>query len=815
MPDIHRYLAIDLGAESGRGIIVTLEGGKVSMEEIHRFPNRSVRLGGTLYWDFPAQFAEVLAVMQVAAERGEKLDAMAIDTWGVDFGLIAADGTLLSNPVHYRDSRTEGIHDHARDVMPIEEIFAVTALQPMPINTLFQLHAMQRANSPLLEMVETLLMVPDLFNYFLTGKRRCELTEAQTSQMIGTDRQWSDRVLEAFGLRREMFPALISPGTVLGELRGEIAELTGLSGVPVVACASHDTGSAVAAVPAEGDSWAYLSCGTWSIMGTPLEQPVATQACLEGGFSHELTYGSWYMARNILGLWLVQQLRARWNTPDDAWDYARMTDAAAEAAPGPLVDVDAPSLLAPDDMEAALVALLRESGQGEPENRGQLVRCVLESLALQYAVTLEAMNELTGRSPEAPPTPRAVHRRRRHPQPPALPVHRRRLRHPRSRRGRPVHRPGQRPRAGPRRRRPGEPRADPRGHAELHRDHHLPAAGPRRLVRQARAIRPPRRQEFPGLRDREDRSMSETKTVRWGTIGCGDVVERKSGPALIGVPGSELVAVMRRDPDKAADYARRNDIPRWYSSVEGLLGDEDVEAVYVATPNNTHLEPTLAALEAGKHVLVEKPMARNTAACQQMIDAAEQAGVILAVAYYRRGYPTILKAKELAESGAIGKVTGIQVNDEFPLSHRLDLVHFFCGDASRVWARREQAPARSHRPEGPVLHVQTVSGAEAVMNIEWEEHLTPETVLLIGETGRIDVSDIKGGHVSLIRGDQREEFPFEPLPAMHWGLVENFVAHYNGRAPLACDGVEGRKSTVILDIVQALKPDAEPVKVHY
>ncbi|MFP4105698.1 MAG: rhamnulokinase [Phycisphaerae bacterium] len=395
------FLAIDFGAESGRGILVRLNEGKVSMEEIHRFPSRNVVMGDTRYWDFPGLWAEVLETLKIAAETGEKIDAIGVDTWGVDFGLLGKDGRLLANPVHYRDPRTENIHDTAERVMPIREIWDRTALQTMPINTLFQLHAMQLQDSPLLYAADSILWMPDLFNYFLTGQERCELSEAQTGQLVGPDRQWCDEIISRFGLPDEIFGELIEPGNVIGPVRESVQAQTGIGPVPVVAVASHDTGAAVAAVPAEGDNWAYLSCGTWSIMGKPVDEPIAAPEAHERGFSNEVTYGGWYLCHNILGLWLVQELRRKWDASDDPWDYDRITAEAAKAESGPLVNVNDPTLLAPTDMEEALINAMRKASQPRPEGRGQLVRTVLESLALQYALGIDTIEELSGKRPDA------------------------------------------------------------------------------------------------------------------------------------------------------------------------------------------------------------------------------------------------------------------------------------------------------------------------------------------------------------------------------------------------------------------------------
>ncbi len=305
------------------------------------------------------------------------------------------------------------------------------------------------------------------------------------------------------------------------------------------------------------------------------------------------------------------------------------------------------------------------------------------------------------------------------------------------------------------------------------------------------------------------------KTVSWGIIGCGAVCEKKSGPALHGVEGSRLVAVMRRTAGKAEDFARRHNVPRWYDTVEGLLGDDEVDAVYVATPNNTHFGPVLAAARAGKHVLVEKPMARNTAACQQMIDACREAGVTLAVAYYRRCYPTILRAKQLLDDGAIGELQEVHINDEFPLSHRLDLLHFFAGDAEAVRLRTEDLPPCSNAVSGPMLYVRHRGGATGVTPVGWDENLVPETLDIRGTGGRVLVLDLKGGLLVVHRGGEKATEDLGPLPATHWGIVENFVRHVAGQVPLACDGTEGRKSTVILDLVADLEPDGPELAVDY
>ena len=397
----HRFLAVDFGAESGRAMAVTLADQKVSLQQIHRWPNRPVRLAGTLYWDFPYLFAEMLRSLELCAEQDLTLDSIGIDTWGVDFGLLAADGSLLSNPVHYRDSRTNGIHQYSDPIMSRPDIFTETGYEPWAISSLFQLFAMQHKGSKLLTLSDTFLNMPDLFNYFLTGRKASERSIANTSNLMTTDKTWSQEIIQHFGLP-DMFPELIEPATLLAPLQPSLAESTGIGPVPVVAVCGHDTSDALAATPAQGDNWAFLSCGTWSVLGALIDKPVNTPKCLELGYTNEYTLGGWYLARNIIGLWLVQQLRRKWDSSSDPWDYTRMT-AQAKQATGfdGLINVADPSLLAPPDMELALQKLLTKAGCPPPKTRGQLIRSVLESLALEYAKRLDAITELTGKRPDS------------------------------------------------------------------------------------------------------------------------------------------------------------------------------------------------------------------------------------------------------------------------------------------------------------------------------------------------------------------------------------------------------------------------------
>jgi predicted dehydrogenase len=304
------------------------------------------------------------------------------------------------------------------------------------------------------------------------------------------------------------------------------------------------------------------------------------------------------------------------------------------------------------------------------------------------------------------------------------------------------------------------------------------------------------------------------ETVNWGIIGCGEVCEQKAGPALAGVEGSRLAAVMRRTPHLAEDFARRHEVPRFYTTIDDILADPAVNAIYVATPNGVHEKPALAAAEAGKHVLVEKDMAANADACTRMIGRCREKGVVLAVAYYRRCYPAVMRMKELLDQGTIGTPRRIAIADRFPLSHQLDLVHYLCGDISTVWAREESLPPDSHAESGGMLYLRTVSGVTGALCIDyrWRQ---PQTVSVEGDGGTLTVEDIMGGVLRIAAGATERREHFGRLPCTHWGLVRNFVDHLSGRSPLACDGVEGRKSQVLLDIVDTLTRDGTEQSVDY
>jgi rhamnulokinase len=403
MPNAKHFLAFDLGAESGRGILGRLDGSRLSLEIIHRFPNGAVRTLDALHWDVLRLYSEMLQTLRRCAAQHGALDGIGVDTWGVDFALLGRGGVLLGNPRHYRDPYTEGIMEQAFARVPRAEIFRHTGIQFMRFNTLFQLLALQRDRSPLLDMAETLLFMPDLFHYWFTGIKVNEYTDASTSQMLDANtRNWSHELIRAFALPSQIFGTLIQPGAVLGPLRPSIMQETGINAASVIAPASHDTASAIVAVPASVPSWAYISSGTWSLMGVECKQPLVSEAALEANFTNEGGVGGTIrFLKNIMGLWLVQECRRAWERAGTVYSYDELMRQAEMAAPFvSLVNPDDPSFLLPANMPAALADFCRKTGQPAPDSVGATVRCALESLALCYRWVLERLETLTGQRAE-------------------------------------------------------------------------------------------------------------------------------------------------------------------------------------------------------------------------------------------------------------------------------------------------------------------------------------------------------------------------------------------------------------------------------
>ncbi|MBN1420704.1 MAG: rhamnulokinase [Planctomycetes bacterium] len=397
------FLAYDLGAESGRAVIGRFDGAKLDLEEVHRFPNGGVEILGTLYWDIPRLFQAMKdGLAKAVAEVGPEMDGIGCDTWGVDFGLIGRDGALLGNPVHYRDKRTDGYPEAAFDIVPREEIFERTGIQFMKFNTVYQLLSMVRDRSPLLDAAETLLMMPDLLGYFLCGRKAAEFTEATTTQFYDPRaRDWAKGMLKKFGIPARILPSIIQPGTVLDHVLPAIRRETGCGAIPVIAPATHDTGSAVAAVPGKGDRWAYISSGTWSLVGAEIPDPRIDEKALRYNFTNEGGVGGTIrFLKNNMGLWLVQECRRRWEKDGRSVSYEELTGLAAEASGFvSFVDPDDPSFLAPDDMPEAIRAYCERTGQPVPEKRGDIARCAFESLALKYRVIVDSMCDVLGWRP--------------------------------------------------------------------------------------------------------------------------------------------------------------------------------------------------------------------------------------------------------------------------------------------------------------------------------------------------------------------------------------------------------------------------------
>jgi len=394
----HNFLAIDLGAESGRAILAVLDQAQLSLTEVHRFANNPVRLPDGLHWDILRLWSEVKAALHIATHKHHvQLAGIGIDTWGVDYGLLDRTGALIGNPYHYRDSRTDGLVEASFKRLPRERIFDLTGIQFMQLNTLYQLFAMVVQQSPALPIAETFLTTPDLLNYWLSGRKACEFTMATTTQCYDPrQRTWSRPLLEAMGIPTHIFPEVVQPGTVLGIVLPDITEETGCGAVPVIAPACHDTGSAVAAVPAENQRFAWISSGTWSIMGAEASDPIVNAQSLKYNFTNEGgVNGTWRFSKNIMGLWLVQECRRTWARAGEELSYAELTQLAADAEPfRSIIDIDADDFFHAGDMPGRIQKYCERTNQPVPETKGEIVRCALESLALKYRWVLDRLEEM-------------------------------------------------------------------------------------------------------------------------------------------------------------------------------------------------------------------------------------------------------------------------------------------------------------------------------------------------------------------------------------------------------------------------------------
>ncbi|MFL2905544.1 MAG: rhamnulokinase family protein [Limisphaerales bacterium] len=391
------YLACDLGAESGRLMLGSLKDGRLSLEDLHRFPNVPIEDAVGRHWNVEALFAELQTGLALAGQRGLPISSISVDAWGLDYFLLDENGAVMEPTFCYRDSRNQRGIDRTLDTLPWETLYEETGIQFMQINSLFQM----AAESPeRIQRMRTFLPLGDGFNYLLSGVAKAEISLASTTQLYNPrTRNWSDKLLEAFDWPRAKFPELIPSGTRLGTLKPELAAASGLGEIEVLATCSHDTGAAVAAVPADGDQWAYLSSGTWSLIGVELPEPIINDAARDLNFTNEIGHGNTVrLLRNIIGLWLVQECRREWAEDGKEYDYSTLTQLATEAIPfAALIDPSDERFFKPQSMSGAIAEFCHETDQTPPSTPGGFIRCALESLALLYHRRLNEVCELTSR----------------------------------------------------------------------------------------------------------------------------------------------------------------------------------------------------------------------------------------------------------------------------------------------------------------------------------------------------------------------------------------------------------------------------------
>ena len=397
-----KMLAFDFGASSGRALLGIFDGEKLAIEEIHRFLNEPVEVGTNLYWDILRLFHEIKQGILKCVNSGHKdISSIAIDTWGVDFGLLDERGDLIGNPFHYRDPRTNGIPEEVFRLIPKEELYSITGTEIMKINSLFQLYSLKLHAPSVLNNAKTLLFTPDLFNYFLTGKKLTEYSIASTSQIIDAEeRDWSSGIIERLGLPRCLFTKIIPSGSIAGMLSHRIAEELGIKQMPVVAVAGHDTQSAIASIPAGDENFIYISCGTWSLMGVEADHPVINEKSRrlaftnEGGVGNKITFH-----KNIMGLWLLQECKRQWEREGKSFSFAELETLAKNSEPfKSFIDPDVDEFSSPGNMPRKIAGFCKRTGQPVPQTEGEIVICIAQSLAMKYRQTLENLEDILGRS---------------------------------------------------------------------------------------------------------------------------------------------------------------------------------------------------------------------------------------------------------------------------------------------------------------------------------------------------------------------------------------------------------------------------------
>ncbi len=391
---IHRFAAVDLGATSGRVILAAIDGDEIALEEISRFPDPIIEMQGHFYWDLPAIYKSVIEGLGAIAARGVAIESVGIDTWGVDFAMFGRDGALLRLPYCYRDPHTDGAPEKFFERMPCKTLYEKTGIQIMNFNSVFQFDSLRRNGCSALEAADKILFIPDALAYMLTGNAVTEYTIASTAQMIDPrTKQWDPDIMNELGLSPEKFGRMTMSGDMIGTLTAEAQRLTGLGAVPVVAVASHDTGSAVAAVPAEDDDFAYLSSGTWSLMGIESKEPIIDERSFAMNFTNEGgVEGTVRVLKNICGMWLLERCRAEW--PETS--YSEIATAAERSEPfRSVINPDAPCFANPPSMTEAIADYCRRTGQPVPESVGQYARCIFESLALRYRQVIDMLKTLS------------------------------------------------------------------------------------------------------------------------------------------------------------------------------------------------------------------------------------------------------------------------------------------------------------------------------------------------------------------------------------------------------------------------------------
>ena len=395
-----KMLAIDLGASSGRGIIGEFDGKKLSLRENHRFSNDPVNINGSFMWDILRIFFEIKNSIRKCANSDDKdIKTIGIDTWGVDFGLLDKTGRLIENPYHYRDKRTDNIEIEAYKRIPKDKLYNLTGLQYLQFNTIFQLLALSSQRPNAFDNAETLLMTPDLLNYFLTGIKKTEYTIASTSNLIDAKkRTWAKELFDPMGIPERLFTEIVKPGNILGGLLPEVLEDIGDIKAKIVNVAGHDTGSAIAAVPAKGENFVYISSGTWSLMGTESKEPIINEKSAlydftnEGGVNNTIR-----VLRNVAGLWLLQESKRQWEREGEKTTFDELSGMAKNAEPLKcLINVDSPEFVAPGNMPERIMDFCRRTGQFVPQTKGEIIRCIFDSLSLAYKHTLMQINELQG-----------------------------------------------------------------------------------------------------------------------------------------------------------------------------------------------------------------------------------------------------------------------------------------------------------------------------------------------------------------------------------------------------------------------------------